>query len=65
MSYKLISVFLPDLEQRLKANPAEQKRIQEEIGKFKDVLEKDKELTEKKKSVPKNPNETSEGKVFD
>jgi len=55
------NVFLPDLEKRLQSNPAEKKRIQEEIAKFKTQFEEDKKTAELNKKYPQNINNPNTG----
>jgi len=57
-------VFLPDLEKRLQANPAEKKRIQEEIENFKTQYEKDQKTAEMNKKYPQNVNNPNTGLII-
>jgi len=50
------NVFLPDLEKRVQSNEAEKKRIEEEIGKFKTQMEKDRKVQDLSKQFPINVN---------
>ena len=57
-------MFLPDLEKRLQANPAEKKRIQEEIENFKTQYEKDQKTAEMNKKYPQNVNNPNKGLII-